>query len=167
MCPSNHRGMQQHCPQQQLWLWQPYNYLIESFGSANHPEAMKVFREMQQQVVVPTVTYNGLINLLLKANQPEKAMEVLREMLSEKALEMLREAPNVTTFNSLIDAFGSAEMPAQAMEVFRMLEQPNDITYNVMINALLKANRPEQAMEVLREMWQRGIYLPTPTNAFW
>ena len=62
-------------------------------------------------------TYSALMNVCIKANELDLALDVYKQLLAEGC------APNLVTYNTLIDVYGKTTQWEEAVKVLDALEQ--------------------------------------------
>ena len=143
----------------------------------NIDAASKVFRMVKEEsedseIKANEIIYGAAISCCRKAGQPERALLLLRKMISDNL------APNTATFNTVIAALseGRAQsstsdintsnlMLEKALSVFKVMRskhapigvKPNRITYNVLIKNLASNLQPGYAESLLNAMRKDGL----------
>ncbi|KIY94758.1 Pentatricopeptide repeat-containing protein [Monoraphidium neglectum] len=94
-------------------------------------------------------------------NQPREALGVYQELLAENF------APNSTTYNALISAYGKLGQLDKVLEVYKDMVwkglERSVITYSSLISACEKAGRWETALQLFDEMTRDGCSPNTVT----
>jgi pentatricopeptide repeat protein len=124
----------------------------------------------QEQIIqVNEIIYGAAISCCRKAQQPERALFLLRKMIDEKL------APNTATFNTviaalaeskgLLDPKNDASTWEKAVAVYRVMKSkhappgvtPNRKTYNILIRCLSSNLQPGYAESLLLDMRKDGF----------
>lgn len=116
----------------------------------------------QEQIIqVNEIIYGAAISCCRKAQQPERALFLLRRMIDEKL------APNTATFNTVIAALaeGKGLEWEKALAVYRVMRSkhthpgvmPNRKTYNILIRCLSSNLQPGYAESLLLDMRKDGF----------
>ncbi|XP_058203758.1 pentatricopeptide repeat-containing protein At3g22470, mitochondrial-like isoform X3 [Rhododendron vialii] len=100
-------------------------------------EAIKVFRSMQDQGIVPNnFIYSILINGMCKAGKIEDARKLFNSILANGL------KPNVQLYNTMICGLCEVALLDEAEELLLQMDKdgcpPNDLTFNVVVRAFLK-----------------------------
>lgn len=137
--------------------------VVQNYGAAGlADQAVEVFQKVKQSgKFVPHVfPYNALINVLVKAKAPLKALEVFQEMRLEKC------KPDSYTYTMLIDGLGKAgkvdEVDELFLEMVRTGIRPHVVTYSTLVLSYCRAGNVEGALYVLEQMKAVG----TQPNAY-
>lgn len=111
----------------------------------------------QEKWRIDAVTFATLIRIYGAAGNFDGCLNVYEEM---KALGV---KPNMTVYNSLLDAMGRARRPWQAKNIYgEMLSngfQPSWGTYASLIRAYGRARYSEDALKIYKEMKEKGLEL--------
>jgi pentatricopeptide repeat protein len=160
-----------------------YATLMNVYAHSPHRHKDKIFtaqcsenllREMQAAYkedggIRPNhVAYNTCINCWANAGRPDRAGEILQEMVQDYQTGNSRARPDVTSFNTTMKAFAFARRPDSGKRAEEILERmkdlhnsgalkvrPDAVTYSTLIlcYALTKqAKSLERAEEILRHM---------------
>ena len=140
--------------------------------------ASKVFRMVKEDngsnddsdtgIRVNEIIYGAAISCCRKARQPERALLLLRKMISDEL------APNTATFNTVIAALADGEpntkidnniLWEKALAVFKVMKSkhappgvtPNRQTYNILIRCLAANLQPGYAESLLDAMRKDGF----------
>ena len=146
--------------------------------------ASKVFRMVKQEELqrkvdgnedddeelqVNEIIYGAAISCCRKAREPERALLLLRKMISEKL------APNTATFNTVIAALSDGKFDSKttmngllwekSLAVYKIMKSkhappgvaPNRQTYNIMIRCLSSNLQPGYAQSVINDMRKDGF----------
>jgi len=125
----------------------------------------------QEQIIqVNEIIYGAAISCCRKAQQPERALFLLRKMIDEKL------APNTATFNTVIAALAESKgfldpkndassTWEKALAVYRVMKSkhapqgvtPNRKTYNILIRCLSSNLQPGYAESLLLDMRKDGF----------
>ncbi|KAH6759284.1 Pentatricopeptide repeat superfamily protein [Perilla frutescens var. frutescens] len=133
-----------------------YTSLIHGwFRASNIDEAERVFEEMKEAGIQPTVyTYSIVIDALCRCGQITRAHDVFAEMLDVGC------EPNSVTFNNLMRAHVKAGRTEKVLQVYNQMKrlscEPDVITYNFLIETHCKDKNREEALKVLSSMIKRG-----------
>ncbi|KAK8928610.1 Pentatricopeptide repeat-containing protein [Platanthera zijinensis] len=136
------------------------NLLLDSLCKCSLvTEAESIFHRVKLKVPPTAETYNILFFGWCRVRDPEKAMNVLEEMLERGHI------PESFTYNAAISSFCDAGMIKEAMELFEFMRtkgstisSPTAKTYSVLIVALAKydrmclAGKIDAAYKILEEM---------------
>lgn len=141
----------------------------------NVDAASKVFRMVKEQseeddeIRVNEIIYGAAISCCRKGGQSERALLLLRKMISDGL------APNTAVFNTVIAALSEGKSQSfssdnnslleKALSVFKVMRskhapvgvKPNRITYNVLIKNLASNLQPGYAESLLDAMIQDGF----------
>lgn len=80
--------------------------------------ALELVAEMRGRGIPCNVhTYSALMNVCIKANELDLALDVYKQLLAEGC------APNLVTYNTLIDVYGKTTQWEEAVKVLDALEQ--------------------------------------------
>ncbi len=113
--------------------------------------ALSLFRRMREEDLTPDVqTYSSVISACEAAGQWQRAVGVLRVMMSDGASQ----EPNTFCFNAAIAACEKGGAWLEAVELYermRQLVKPNFITMNSLLIALEHADQKEMAESMYRE----------------
>ncbi|KAL3816130.1 hypothetical protein ACHAXA_011627 [Cyclostephanos tholiformis] len=125
--------------------------------------------EGQEHIRANEIIYGAAISCCRKAREPERALLLLRKMMSEK-LE-----PNTVTFNTVIAALSEGRLESKttkddllwekALAVYRVMKSkhtltnvtPNRKTYNILIRCLSANLQPGLAESLLIDMREAGF----------
>ncbi|KAH6821407.1 Pentatricopeptide repeat superfamily protein [Perilla frutescens var. hirtella] len=133
-----------------------YTSLIHGwFRASNIDEAERVFEEMKEAGIQPTVyTYSIVIDALCRCGQITRAHDVFAEMLDVGC------EPNSVTFNNLMRVHVKAGRTEKVLQVYNQMKrlscEPDVITYNFLIETHCKDKNREEALKVLSAMIKRG-----------
>eukprot|EP00804_Cyclotella_cryptica_P010999 CCRYP_017491-RB/>CCRYP_017491-RB protein AED:0.04 eAED:0.04 QI:345/1/1/1/0.66/0.5/4/866/1015 len=146
----------------------------------NIDAASKVFRMVKDQtngggIKANEIIYGAAISCCRKAGQPERALLLLRKMISDNL------APNTATFNTVIAALTEGKQSLspssmsdfdtsdllwkKALSVFKIMRskhapdgvRPNRQTYNILIKNLAANHQPSYAESLLNIMRKDGF----------
>ena len=125
----------------------------------------------QERLQVNEIIYGAAISCCRKARQPERALLLLRKMISEEL------SPNTALFNTVISALADGKPDSKttrsdllwekALAVYRVMKSkhappdvtPNRQTYNILVRCLSANLQPGYAESVLIDMRKAG-YVP-------
>ena len=125
----------------------------------------------QERLQVNEIIYGAAISCCRKARQPERALLLLRKMISEEL------SPNTALFNTVIAALADGKPDSttskndllweKALAVYRVMKSkhappdvtPNRQTYNILIRCLSVNLQPGYAESILNDMRKAG-YVP-------
>lgn len=133
-----------------------YTSLIHGwFRSGNIQEAERVFKEMKEAGIQPTVyTYSIVIDALCRCGQVTRAHDVFAEMIDVGC------EPNSVTFNNLMRVHVKAGRTEKVLQVYNQMKrlscEPDVITYNFLIETHCKDKNREEAQKVLSSMIKKG-----------
>jgi pentatricopeptide repeat domain-containing protein 1 len=101
---------------------------------------MELVAEMRSRAISLNVhTYSALLNVCLKANELDLALDVYARMLAEGV------TPNLVTFNTLLDIYNKTGRWVDALNVLDLLQhqhiRPEARTYNAIISTCNGAGR--------------------------
>jgi len=123
----------------------------------------------QERLQVNEIIYGAAISCCRKARQPERALLLLRKMISEQL------SPNTATFNTVIAALSEGEPDSKttkndllwekALAVYRVMKSnhaphgvmPNRQTYNILIRCFSANLQPGNAEMMLMDMLKAGF----------
>ena len=125
----------------------------------------------QEQLQANEIIYGAAISCCRKAHEPERALLLLRKMMSEKL------QPNTVTFNTVIAALSEGRLSdslatsnnallwEKALAVYRVMKSknapkgvsPNRKTYNILIRCLANNLQPGIAESLLIDMRNAGF----------
>merc|ERR1719401_1435912 len=128
-----------------------YNTLLD--GCACHglyDRGLAVLKDMQAARVRPSnFTLSVLVKLANRANQPDMAFELVRDLSKTYNL-----VPNVHVYNNLMHACTQHWDFPRALVVFRQLLQerirPDVRSYSILLRGCAAANKPQDAAGLLR-----------------
>jgi pentatricopeptide repeat domain-containing protein 1 len=113
--------------------------------------ALSLFRRMKEEDLTPDIqTYSSVISACEAAGQWQRAIGVLRFMMSDDASQK----PNKFCFNAAIAACEKGGAWLEAVELYERMRQqvkPNFITMNSLLIALENADQKEMAENMYRE----------------
>lgn len=133
-----------------------YTSLIHGWFRANNiEEAERVFKEMKEAGIQPTVyTYSIVIDALCRCGQVTRAHDVFAEMIDVGC------DPNSVTFNNFMRVHVKAGRTEKVLQVHNQMKrlscEPDVITYNFLIEAHCKDKNRENAQKVLDTMIRKG-----------
>ncbi|KAL7532081.1 hypothetical protein ACHAXR_004422 [Thalassiosira sp. AJA248-18] len=124
-----------------------------------------------EQLQVNEIIYGAAISCCRKAKQPERALLLLRKMISEQL------SPNTATFNTVIAALSEGSKPdyakntntdllwQKALAVYKVMKSkhapagvaPNRQTYNILTRCLSANLQPGYAESMLNDMRKAGF----------
>jgi len=125
----------------------------------------------QERLQVNEIIYGAAISCCRKARQPERALLLLRKMISEEL------SPNTALFNTVIAALADGKPDSttskndllweKALAVYKVMKSkhappdvtPNRQTYNILIRCLSVNLQPGYAESILNDMRKAG-YVP-------
>jgi pentatricopeptide repeat protein len=103
----------------------------------------------------------ALMNVAIKCNQLQKALEIYNDMLREGC------TPNVVTYNTLIDVYGKTGQSGEALRVLDQMHasstKPVTRTYNTLMIACNTSGQWQEALNVYHEMRRMG-HTPNTTT---
>lgn len=129
-----------------------YNTLISGIASLDRPDlnvALTIKRHMEERGLWSNeVTYNALMAVAARSQQPDEAFEIYDEMISRSL------KPNCECFTTLITLCGRAKMMERAFQMHdHMIAsgiEPSVITFNALLTACRCADRQEAGDVALR-----------------
>lgn len=134
--------------------------MVKEEGKKNK-ESNKKDGSQEQTIQLNEIIYGAAISCCRKAQQPERALFLLRKMIDEKL------APNTATFNTVISAQaeGKGLEWEKALAVYRVMKSkhspqgvlPNRKTYNILIRCLSSNLQPGHAESLLIDMRKSGF----------
>lgn len=141
-----------------------YNLVISTYGDSGMPqEAQKLLQTMQQ--IPDRVSYNACLTAWAHANEPERALALLRRMMfsssSPNRIIDARICPDTWSFNIVLSAFvhngreRKAELVLQEMQRYAQDHpdvQPDRITLTNMIRILARQKKASAALHILMKM---------------
>ncbi|OMO69549.1 hypothetical protein CCACVL1_19432, partial [Corchorus capsularis] len=137
-----------------------FNSLIRSYGKAGlFQESIQVFQTMKSIGVSPSVvSFNNLLQILLRRGRTSMAKNVFDEMLSTYGVN-----PDVYTFNILIRGFCLNSMVDEGFRLFKEMEQfkcdPDIVTYNTIVDGLCRVGKVGIARNVVKGMSKKSLDL--------
>ena len=134
--------------------------MVKEEGKKNE-EANKRNGSQEPAIQVNEIIYGAAISCCRKAQQPDRALFLLRKMMDEKL------APNTATFNTVIAALaeGQGLEWQKALAVYRVMKSKhsplgvmaNRKTYNILIRCLSSNLQPGYAESLLIDMHKSGF----------
>lgn len=132
-----------------------------------------LYQEGYYEVSPDIVSYNSVLKAWKEENNPEKAYELLQEMLLIDGADDIQ--VDVISFNTVILAFAKTGNYPQAEDLLRQMQQredlpePDTVTYNAVLYAF--AQSPDQgtavqAENLLREMMSPKFNVTVDTTSF-
>ncbi|GLU20372.1 hypothetical protein SLE2022_365750 [Rubroshorea leprosula] len=137
-----------------------FNSLIRSYSKAGlYQESVKVFEMMKSIGVSPSVvTFNNLLQILLKRGRTNMARSVFDEMLSTYGV-----TPDVYTFNILIRGFCMNSLVDEGFRFFKEMERfrcdPDVVSYNTLVDGLCREGKVKIAHNVVKGMNKKSLHL--------
>jgi pentatricopeptide repeat domain-containing protein 1 len=137
-----------------------FGTLMTACERQGHVEGMnRVFQMLKAADIQPNeIICGAAISCLRKANQPERALLLLKKMIKDGL------NPNVATFNTVLIAQteGRQAKLENALEAFKLMLASNDAkanrqTYVILIRAFCANLQPRGAEALLRKMHHEGI----------
>eukprot|EP01018_Ginkgo_biloba_P000586 Gb_09652 [translate_table: standard] len=119
-------------------------------------EAMAAFEKMQKFIdgKAPVITYNILLNGMVKAGRGESARLFYGEMNRAGV------APDVFTFNILINSFCKVREVDSAIKLLREMNskgcKPNVVSFNTLIRGLCREKRVQEGIDLSYQMLDMG-----------
>lgn len=132
-----------------------------------------LYQEGYYDVSPDIVSYNSVLKAWKEENNPEKAFELLQQMLL--ADEINDDTVDVISFNTVILAFANTGNYPQALEMLRQMQQradlpsPDTVTYNSVLYAYAQSSDQGtaiQAENLLREMMDPKFNVTVDTTSF-
>eukprot|EP00437_Effrenium_voratum_P038435 CAMPEP_0181468468 /NCGR_PEP_ID=MMETSP1110-20121109/37506_1 /TAXON_ID=174948 /ORGANISM="Symbiodinium sp., Strain CCMP421" /LENGTH=835 /DNA_ID=CAMNT_0023593319 /DNA_START=99 /DNA_END=2604 /DNA_ORIENTATION=+ len=121
--------------------------------------ALELYEETREVLRLSLVTYNTLIDALVRGGDLKRAMDLFRDMALQDA------GPDLITFSILIKGFSSAGDLETAIMLLGQMQSrgiyPDSILFNSILHGCAKRQRRALTEEVLADMERAGV---SPSN---
>eukprot|EP00397_Hematodinium_sp_SG-2012_P048911 GEMP01056220.1.p1 GENE.GEMP01056220.1~~GEMP01056220.1.p1 ORF type:complete len:280 (+),score=52.79 GEMP01056220.1:594-1433(+) len=111
------------------------------------PRALEVFRQIQDPLAPSIISYNVLLDALARANQVEKAIDIMRSMRPKIK-------PDSTSYTAVIGAVGSDWRTA--VSLLDECRRPDRACYNAALHSLSQAQEWQHALSLVDTMVVEG-----------
>merc|ERR1719277_69667 len=128
-----------------------YSTLLRGFSKGKeHEQVHALYLEMQQRMVpMNTITYNVILNSLLRIGQMDHIPSILDAMKAEGS----RGAPDKVTFSTIVKGCCDIGDVDSALELLNLMIEkkikPEEFTFNSLLDGCAKSRRPKDAFRVL------------------